>query len=1384
MKAVPDPCFVRCAIAALAGCLALVACSGDPLSPDPVRAVQRGKAEETSGGPGTGGADRQETASLAAQAASAATTGTAAAPSPTVDGSTTSSPPSAALQPEDDGSTEPRLLITGRVLLPDGAPADGTTVTVGRQVFTDGRFVGLAPAPSAQTVAGPDGTYRVVLPGDHTTLGGLLVRLQRKGSATVHHLLGAGGSPDAKRAGAEGAARAVTRDYVLEPAVAIRGRVTDGTAKSLTGATVYAFRWISSSDALRAFSAATVTSGADGTFVLDELTSGQHSLQAGADGRIPVERKVQAPVSDVMLTLTRGQASISGNVYSFGTREALPGTSVTVQWMKPVGDLTQPRWTRHAMANEVGEFHFEGLGPGQYQISASRGDWRLVPAGSVETSPYRIELEAAETTSGLELFLYPGHTVTGLVRDSQSSQPIEGVTVYTYWGERKQAVTGPDGRFRLPHVFEQEGRGVFLHAEKKGYRVGAKGDDLIRAIPVRLSMTELEPSIVFDMVPTVTVSGTVRTAEGAPVPGAEVTAYVSNDGGARNRPVKTDAQGAYELEVNPWSLVRVRVTAEGYPVAYSPSTVEVEDQAVTGVDIVLGPGANLTGRVVDPEGNPAEGARVMATTTIMVGRYGYGDSAGKVATSGPQGEFSITNVPAGEVHVYATKKGYASSGSERVAIKSGESRSGLELKLRKGYVIAGRVTDTEGKPLAGIAVRINPMRYYGGGRASVTDEEGRYRQEDLEEGIYRVEAVSSEYGSEEKENIEAGREDVDFVLSQDKSRDRERERRKSLGTFVGHVVDYQTGQPISDFSVTSRMGQLVEKDPRVPGRFTIPNFNKDFPVPLEIRAPGYIDLVTGNQAIGAMEKTYRLGPGGTVVGRVVTGGEGEPKPLSNVRVQLKGVVSESELANRPPEQVVRTEADGRFRLEKVSPGQNWIFFRGDGTLADLRRQAGVEHGQETDLGDIVMGGGARVVGRVVRGAEERPVEGARLVISESGTGAGSKEVVTDAQGAFEIDGLGAFGYNLRVPEYSLRASFALSSGQTKELVFRIGGTTVRGQVLRAGKGAQASVSMTQPDGASYNTVSGLDGSYEIKGVAPGSWTIEATVYGNLSSSRMEEEIVIGDEPEVVKDLIFPSGRLVGRVEDKEGNPVANARISAQPPRGSGVYDSFIPETVRSTSKADGSFVIEGVKPGTYGVSASKDGRLAMAHNVTVPNEGDSEPVVLVMGAGGGTIVSTALSMTNGAPIKEAWLILSNEAGRYDHGQTRGDDGVLKIENVPPGTYHVQVSSFGFQVSERTIEVKEGEETRIDDVLYEAGALRWGLQSKSGQELKNVPCRLVPDDPNSIEQVREGVSTDGMWVVRGLYPGSYTATATTPEGTITAKILIQAHEVTEITSMPE
>ncbi len=196
--------------------------------------------------------------------------------------------------------------------------------------------------------------------------------------------------------------------------------------------------------------------------------------------------------------------------------------------------------------------------------------------------------------------------------------------------------------------------------------------------------------------------------------------------------------------------------------------------------------------------------------------------------------------------------------------------------------------------------------------------------------------------------------------------------------------------------------------------------------------------------------------------------------------------------------------------------------------------------------------------------------------------------------------------------------------------------------------------------------------------------------------------------------------------------------------------------------------------------------MAMAAGVQVPTNGESSPVILRIGVGGGTIVSTVLSMGTGAAIPEAWLILSNQSGRFQHGQTRGPDGTLTVENVPPGRYSVQISSYGFSINEHSIEVKEGETLRLDEVLYDAGALRWTIQTPESAAVAGARCRLVPDDPSSIEVPREGVTAnDGLLVIRGLYPGVYTGSVITPSGvTTTEKINIDAHELSNvITKLP-
>jgi len=189
-------------------------------------------------------------------------------------------------------------------------------------------------------------------------------------------------------------------------------------------------------------------------------------------------------------------------------------------------------------------------------------------------------------------------------------------------------------------------------------------------------------------------------------------------------------------------------------------------------------------------------------------------------------------------------------------------------------------------------------------------------------------------------------------------------------------------------------------------------------------------------------------------------------------------------------------------------------------------------------------------------------------------------------------------------------------------------------------------------------------------------------------------------------------------------------------------------------------------------------------NVLVPSSGDSMPVILKIGEKeGGTLVSVALNYTNGQPVPEAWCYLSTPQGtRFEHGRKRGTDGVMRISNIPAGAYSVQVSSFGFSVHERMVEIKAGETVEIEDVMYEAGALRWTVVDSKGTPQPDISCIIEPVDKNSIEKVREGrTDSNGLWIQRGLYPGEYKATSALPDGRQASQVIqVQAHKLVQQT----
>ena len=117
---------------------------------------------------------------------------------------------------------------------------------------------------------------------------------------------------------------------------------------------------------------------------------------------------------------------------------------------------------------------------------------------------------------------------------------------------------------------------------------------------------------------------------------------------------------------------------------------------------------------------------------------------------------------------------------------------------------------------------------------------------------------------------------------------------------------------------------------------------------------------------------------------------------------------------------------------------------------------------------------------------------------------------------------------------------------------------------------------------------------------------------------------------------------------------------------------------------------------------------------------------------------------------------------------------------------MEVSSWGFSINRHDITIEKGKTTVLDDVLYDAGALVWTIKSKDGGGMDKVPCKLTPSDPASIEKERTGVTNSaGTWTSRGLYPGTYTGTASPPgKNPVVIQVTIEAHQPAAQTTVVE
>lgn len=267
-----------------------------------------------------------------------------------------------------------------------------------------------------------------------------------------------------------------------------------------------------------------------------------------------------------------------------------------------------------------------------------------------------IEMRAGAAIDLAALQLEPLTTLTGRVATGADSTPVPHalVTVHLAGGD-VDAFSAADGEFELtlprgaPRVLDVRAHGYMPEHDRR-----------------------VRSGTVIGLRPSGAVSGLVRSPDGAPVVGMDLTLAGMNAGDPV-RVTRTDARGGFEFV----GVERGRATVSGSPLRAGSSVVAVMPTtvAIPSDDVVLAAHATsaIGGRVLDASGAPAGNTFVRARSGALE----------LSAITSPDGAFEILGTDGGvPFELVAGAWGTPHTPSEPASARGG--RAGLELRTSRG----------------------------------------------------------------------------------------------------------------------------------------------------------------------------------------------------------------------------------------------------------------------------------------------------------------------------------------------------------------------------------------------------------------------------------------------------------------------------------------------------------------------------------------------------------------------------------------------------------------------------------------------------------------------------------------------------------------------------
>jgi uncharacterized GH25 family protein len=673
------------------------------------------------------------------------------------------------------------------------------------------------------------------------------------------------------------------------------------------------------------------------------------------------------------------------------------------------------------------------------------------------------------------------------------------------------------------------------------YQLTASATDLVGG-PVFYKLRDGGDPVVIHMSAGAAVDVTVVDDQQKPMKGATVKL-----GDQSERTAETNAEGKATLGPVQPGWVAVSASAPGYANGGGLTTIGSAGVHAT-ITIAMKKGVAVSGKVVDESGAPVAKARVIAQGPPG---WGGGGREPDAETTNDKGEFAFAALAAGTTKLIAMDGEHAPSASEPVKIGSAPV-TGVTITMTPGGVIAGKVVDTENKPVPFATVRIA-----GAGRAQAATAARQTTTDKT--GAFEVRGLSRLTLQARAESEIAASKLVPIDLTQKPRMDDVTLTLDVTGTIAGIVVD-EKGKPVPEVSVNAYPDMLAGAKAENAalagfssattdgeGKFVIRGLPDDQYRLWATRAFGADGGSWSRNStparVGEQNARLELPTPGGLEGKVAL--DGEPPKHATVQVGFGA-----------PTPIVK----GEFFIQDLAPGTYDVTLHSLEFSERIIRDVEVKPADTTDLGTISVEKGRILRGEVVDGSGN-PVAGAKIRVGERLFSATGDEAQVDQWDALANVRSGFSGADgtftiIGIPDKQTSAAAENSSGRSLPVTVPAAGNppsiklTIKGFGSIAGKVTRNGQPV--PGVAVDEVVKGMpsqnsfaqtreDGTFTLERVVEGTHVVTANERRQMTGRGGAVTVQVTAGKTTTANIDIPSGDLSLEVTIK---PAAGAKVDS------------------------------------------------------------------------------------------------------------------------------------------------------------------------------------------------------------------------------------------------